>query len=120
VLLDENLAHPLRNCLGEHDAYTAAYAGFTGLKNGMLLDAAEEAGFDVLITCDQTLQYEQNLLGRKIALVCLSAISWTVVEPHVESILSAVDAALPGSFTQVECGNFSRKRKPEGPAPTTR
>ena len=57
VLLDENLAHSLRNHLGNHEAYTASYAGLAGLKNGRLLEAAEEAGFDILITGDQTLHY---------------------------------------------------------------
>jgi hypothetical protein len=118
VLLDENLAHSLRNHLGEHDAYTAAYAGFAGLKNGKLLDAAEEGGFDVLITGDKTLHHEQNMPGRRIALVCLSAISWPVIQPYLAMIVAAVDAASPGSFTKVECGAFNRRRpKAEGPSP---
>jgi hypothetical protein len=79
ILLDENIPHDLRAYLPH--AYTAAYAGFAGLKNGKLLDAAEAAGFDVLVTGDKTLPCEQNLTGRKIALVCLSAASWPVIEP---------------------------------------
>jgi hypothetical protein len=82
ILLDENIPHDLRAHLP--NSYTAAYAGFAGLKNGELLDAAEQAGFDVLITGDKTLPYEQNLTGRKIALVCLSAVSWPVIEPFCE------------------------------------
>jgi hypothetical protein len=108
VLLDENLPHSLRGHLGEHDVQTAAYAGFAGLKNGQLLAAAELAGFEVLITGDRTLHYEQNLSGRKLAILSLSAISWPVIEPHVEKIAAALDAAEAGSFTSVDCGIFKR------------
>jgi hypothetical protein len=54
---------------------TAAFAGFSGLKNGELLAAAEGAGFDIVVIGDKTLQFEQHITSRKIALVCLSAIS---------------------------------------------
>jgi hypothetical protein len=87
---------------------TAVYAGFAGYKNGALLDAAETGGFDVLVTGDGTLHYEQNIQRRKMALVSLSAISWPVIERHVEKIVAAIDAAGPGSFTRVDCGAFVR------------
>ena len=76
VLLDENLPHALRNSLPEYETVTAAYAGLAGYKNGELLKAATEAGFEVLVTGNQTLPYEQNLVGQKIAVVCLSANAW--------------------------------------------
>jgi len=102
-------------CENTCQTVTAAYAGFAGLKNGELLKAAADAGFDVLVTGDKTLQYEQNLSGGKIALVSLSANGWRIIEPHVAKILAAVDDAVPGSFVRVECGAFSRRRaKPEG------
>lgn len=117
ILLDENLPHTLRHHLGRHNTMTAAYAGLAGHKNGALLDAAEAGGFDVLVTGDGTLHYEQNMKRRKIALVSLSAISWPVIEPHVERIVAAVDTAGPGSFTRVDCGAFVRSggSKPGGP-----
>jgi hypothetical protein len=96
VLLDANVAHDLRPYLQHHDTFTAAYLGWAGLKNGELLDAAEWSGFDVLVTGDRTLHYEQNLSGRKIALVSLSAVSWPVIEPHVAKITTAVDCATTG------------------------
>lgn len=108
VLLDENMPHTLRRFLRQHDAFTAAYMGWSGLKNGRLLDAAEEAGFDVLLTRDQTLQYEQNLSGRKIAVVSLSAVSRPIVIPHAAKIAAAIDKATPGSFVRVDCGAFVR------------
>ena len=111
VLLDENLPHPLRHHLQQHETTTAAFAGFAGLKNGKLLDAAEDAGFQVLVTGDKTLHYEQNLLGRKIAVVSLSAVAWPVIEAHAAKIVAAVDQAKPGSFTRAECGVFVRRRR---------
>ena len=110
-LLDENLPHSLRGHLSNHLTSTAAYAGFAGLVNGRLLDAAERAGFEVLVTGDKTLQYEQNLGARKIALVSLSAISWPVIAPHVLKIARAVDNAQPGSFVRVNCGAFAKPRR---------
>jgi hypothetical protein len=115
ILLDENVPHDLRHHLGQHETMTVAYAGFAGYKNGQLLDAAEAAGFDVLVTGDRTLHYEQNLSGRAIALVSLSAISWPVIEPHVAKIIDAFNNAKPGSFTRVDVGRFRRpSRKPKG------
>jgi hypothetical protein len=64
--------------------------------------------FNVLVTGDKTLHQEQNMEGRKIALVLLSAVSWPVIEQHVHRIIEAVDKATPGSFTRVDCGVFVR------------
>lgn len=83
VLLDENLPHALRNYLPGHEAVTASYAGLAGYKNGALLRAANEAGFDVLVTADKTIPFEQNLAGQKLALVTLSANAWRIIRNHV-------------------------------------
>lgn len=118
VLLDENLPHSLREHLHGHHTFTAVYMGWAGLKNGHLLSAAEGDGFDVLVTGDRTLHQEQNLTGRKIALVSVSAVSWPIIEPHARTICDAVDGAKPGSITLVECGSFVRPRnRPKGPTP---
>jgi hypothetical protein len=74
VLLDENLDHALRKLLGPHDVVTVTYMGWAGLKNGELLQAAEDNAIDVLLTGDQTLTSEQSLTGRRLAIVALSAI----------------------------------------------
>jgi hypothetical protein len=63
VLLDENLRHRLRHRLGSHEAFTVSYMGWSGLKNGELLKAAEEGGFEVFITGDQTLFMNRILRG---------------------------------------------------------
>ncbi|MFP5234528.1 MAG: DUF5615 family PIN-like protein [Acidobacteriota bacterium] len=69
VLLDENLDHNLRNLLAPHEIATVAFMGWTGLKNGELLERAEAHDIDVLLTGDTTLHLEQNLRGRRIAVV---------------------------------------------------
>ena len=71
VLLDECVDERLRPLFPGHDCQTARFATLAGLKNGLLLEAAEEAGFDVLITVDQNIPAQQNLGGRRIALVIL-------------------------------------------------
>ena len=117
VLLDENIPHDLLPFLAHHQTFTVAYLGWARLKNGRLLDAVESGGFDVLVTGDGTLQHEQNLSRRRIAIVSLSAVSWAVIETHVRKVLLAVKEANPGSFVRVECGVFSRRqyKPPEKP-----
>jgi len=69
ILIDECIDERLRDSFSGHDCQTARYAGFAGLKNGELLDAVESAHFDVLLTVDRGLEYQQNLTGRKIAII---------------------------------------------------
>ncbi len=110
VLLDENLDHRLRLSLGEHEVFTTSYKGWAGLKNGRLLTAAEDDGFDVLLTGDQSLYKEQNLTGRRLALVVMSSVEWRIVKDHLPAIVAAIDSATPGSFQPVDCGIFSRRK----------
>lgn len=110
VLLDENLDHRLRKHLGSHEVFTASFRGWDGLKNGRLLEAAEAEAFEVLVTGDQTLSYEQNLTGRRQAIVALSSIEWRIIRDYLPEIVQAIDNALPGSFQAVKCGTFSRTR----------
>jgi hypothetical protein len=104
VLLDENLDHRLRKHLGSHEVFTASYMGWDGFKNGQLLRAAEDDGFAILVTGDQTLGYEQNLTGRRLAIVALSSVEWRIMQSYLPEIVDAIDGATPGSFRMVECG----------------
>jgi hypothetical protein len=113
VLLDENLDHRLRNHLGAHEVFTASYMEWDGLKNGNLIQAAEGDGFEVLLTGDQTLCFEQNLSQRRLAIVAMSSVEWRIVKNHLEPIIRAIDNATPGSFPAVDCGTFSRKTAPD-------
>jgi hypothetical protein len=67
-----------------------------------LLAEAEGAGFDVLLTADQNMRYQQNLTGRRIALVVLSTPQWPHVRLHLDIIAAAVNAATPGSYAEVD------------------
>ncbi len=109
VLLDENLPHRLKNHLGSHEAFTVRYQGWSGLENGELLRTAENDGFEVFLTGDQTMSYEQNLTGRQIAVVVLSAIEWHIIRHSLLTIQTAIDAAAPGSHQAIDCGVFIRK-----------
>ena len=80
----------------------ARQIGWHELENGELLREAEDAGYDLLLTSDKNIRYQQNLSGRKIAIVVLGNQQWPDVKFHLERILEAVNAANPGSYTEVE------------------
>jgi hypothetical protein len=111
-LLDEDLAHKLRQALIGHEVVTAQYMGWGGLRNGDLIAVAEAAGIEVLVTGDRNIEYQQNVAGRRIAIIILSAHNWPIIRNYLPKIKAAVDSAVPGSFRFVECGTFSRSRQP--------
>lgn len=111
VLLDEHLDHGLRRLLSPHEAFTVSCMGWAGLENGQLLRVAEEAGMDVLLTGDQTLHLEQHLVGRRLAVVALSAIQLPLLRDCVPAIMAAIERSTPGSFELVACGSFSRRAR---------
>src|SRR5437870_7987741 len=102
VLFDQGTPVPIRPFLKEHTVQTTAQRGWHKLKNGELLKAAEDAGFDVLVMPDKKIRYQQNLTVRTIALVVLGNPQWPIVSLHVEQVVTAVNAARPGSYTEVE------------------
>lgn len=108
VLLDENLPQKLRLLLPGHAVATTAYQGWAGVSNGELLAAAENAGFDVLITADQGLNYQQNLKGLKLAVVVLSTNKNSQLIQGTPLIAAAIDSAQPGSFTFLDLGSEPR------------
>jgi hypothetical protein len=81
---------------------TTLQEGWDTLENGELLRVAEDAGFDVLVTTDNNLSYQQNLKGRKIAIVVISRNRWRLVQRMIRKIVAAVNAAEPGSYTLIE------------------
>lgn len=98
VLFDKNVPYPLLRFLAEHDVRTAEELGWSRLVNGDLLRAAEDAGFGIMVTTDQSLEYQQNLKGRKLALVVLNTNHIRVLERHPELLVAAVDAAQEGGY----------------------
>jgi hypothetical protein len=102
VLFDQATPVPLRQRLTGHVVRTATQERWDKLRNGELLSAAEEGGFDVLLTTDKNMRHQQNLLGRRIAIVVLGKGLWPLIKPHVEKVVAAVNDATPGSYTEVD------------------
>jgi hypothetical protein len=102
VLFDQAVPVPIRLHLPGHEVRTAAQQGWDTLKNGDLLTAAEEAGFEVLVTTDKNIRFQQNLSRRQIAIVVLGQQQWPRIRPHVRLVGRALNAATPGSYLQVE------------------
>jgi glutamate racemase len=101
ILFDQGTPVPLRGHISNHHVTTAYELGWATLKNGELLAAAESHGFDVLMTTDTNLQYQQNLTQRKIAIVVLSTTSWPRIQKSIKAILTAIDLATPNSYQNV-------------------
>jgi hypothetical protein len=108
VLLDEDLAHALRHALIGHQVFTVSYLGWNGIENGALITRAEAEGFEVFVTGDRNLSYQQNFEGRRIAMVVLTAHNWPIIRNHLAAISAAVDRATEGSYELVNCGEFRR------------
>jgi hypothetical protein len=102
ILLDNNVPRGLARALTGHTVTEGRERGWATLMNGDLLAAAEEAGFEVLVTSDKSIRYQQNLAGRKMAIVALGKGRWTLIKPHLAQIVAAVNAARPASFIEVE------------------
>jgi hypothetical protein len=102
VLFDHGAPAPLRLHLIGHTVSKARDEGWDTLSNGDLLKAAERAGFDVLVTTDKNIRYQQNLSERKIAIVVLSNPQWPVARRFVSRIVAAVNEAHSGSYSVVD------------------
>ena len=92
VLLDESVPVDLRYEFTGHDVYTARYMGWTSIVNSELLALARKDGFEVLVTCDQNMRYEQNIMAQDVSIVVLKAVSNRIrhllpLMPHVHVIL---------------------------------
>jgi hypothetical protein len=102
VLFDQSTPVPIRSFLKGHTVETAWQRGWDKLKNGDLLKAAEEAGFELLVTPDKNIRYQQNLKNYTIAIVVLGNPQWPVLRHDVDRIVAAVNAAKPGTYCEVE------------------
>ncbi|MDQ2777519.1 MAG: hypothetical protein M3Y57_21780 [Acidobacteriota bacterium] len=101
ILFDHVTPAGIARFLSGHTVTKAKERGWDTLTNGKLLAEAEQAGFDVLLTADKNMRYQQNLTGRRIAIVVLSTPQWPVVRVQIERIAAAVNAATSGSYAEV-------------------
>lgn len=105
VLFDNGTPRGVAAALPEHVVVEARTHGWDTLRNGELLDAAERAGYDVFVTTDRNIQYQQNLPGRRIAIVELGVGRWRLIKNKLVEIAAVVSAAAPGSFNEVDIPN---------------
>lgn len=101
ILFDQGTPAPLRCHLDGHVVVTAAERGQSDLDKRDLIDSAEQAGYDVLITSYQNLRYQQNLARRRLAVVVLLSTAWPRVQLRVEDIRTALDQIGPGELREV-------------------
>ena len=101
ILFDHGTPVPLRRELAGHEIATAYEMGWATLNNGSLL-AVAEAAFAALITTDQNLRYQQNLAGRKLAILVLPTTSWPKIQQHTHQIAAAVAVLKPGDFVELK------------------
>jgi predicted nuclease of predicted toxin-antitoxin system len=102
ILFDANTPAPLARFLRGHEVVRADELGWQGMDNRTLLDAAEQAGFDLLLTCDQNVRYQQNFTSRKLAVVILSSNHWPTLRRIAARITRAVDFVQTGQIVKVD------------------
>ena len=101
ILFDQGTPVPLRRYLGGHTVVTVFEQGWSTLANGKLLAVAEQAGFEVFITTDQNLKYQQQLSGRKLAILVLGSTSWPRIQSHLEAIRLEVELLTQGAYQEI-------------------
>ena len=103
LLLDECIPRKLKKYLRPHECKSVPEAGFAGKKNGVLLTLAEAAGFDVLVTIDEGIEYEQNHANRAMAIIIIRAKSNRLadISPSTPSCLRALKTIAAGQIVRV-------------------
>jgi hypothetical protein len=102
ILFDNGTPWPIAKRLAGHEVTFARRIGWHELKNGELIQQAEDAGYDLLISTDKNIRYQQNLGGRKIALIVLGNSQWPQVQLRLDEIAAAVESCAPGEYIEVE------------------
>jgi len=101
LLFDQGTPVPLGRHLADHSVATVADRGWSELDNGDLLDKAEKDGYEVLITTDQNMRHQQNLSGRRLAIVVLLSTAWPDVRLRIEEIRASLIDIRPGDVREV-------------------
>jgi hypothetical protein len=102
ILFDQGVPRGLAASLRNHDVTEARKLKWERISNGALLKLAEDAGFNLLLTTDKNVRYQQNLADRQISIVVLGQSPWWLVRQHLDAIVAAVNAATPGSYAEVD------------------
>lgn len=102
ILFDQGTPIAIRRALAGHTVKTAREMGWSKMINGELLQAAESAGFEVFLTTDKSLPYQQNFKIRRLAAVVLSQNRWKAVKQAIPRIVTAIESAEPGTCVVVD------------------
>jgi hypothetical protein len=102
ILFDVGTPAPLARYLRGHEVVRTGKLGWEKLKNGRLLDACESQEFDLLLTCDQSIPYQQNFTGRKLAVVVLNSNNWPLIKPVAARIATQVDFVQRGQIMFID------------------
>lgn len=101
ILFDQGTPAPLRRYLEDHHIHTAAEQGWSDLDNGYLLDEAEREDYQVLITTDQNMRYQQNLSRRRLSIIVLLSTAWPKIRLRTAEIREALDEIRPGELKEI-------------------
>jgi hypothetical protein len=102
ILFDNGTPKPIARSLSSHQVTFARKIGWHELENGELIQRAEDAGYELLLSTDKNIRYQQNLAGRKIAIVVLGNSQWPMVKLHLDKVSAAVDSCTSGGYFEVE------------------
>lgn len=102
ILFDHGTPRGIARSLSEHTVKEARALGWDRLTNGELLQAAVTAGFDILLTTDKNIRYQQNLQRYRIAIVVLRKARWRLIKLVLADVVAAINAAQPGTYTEVD------------------
>src|SRR6266403_4399637 len=117
IVFDQNVPRALRNLLPGHDVRTAAEMGWSTLLNGDLVDAADTAGFEAIITADRNFRSQVDISSRGLAVIILSTNHWPTLQRGGAAILRALQRARPGLYQDAAVGQFGRGRSASPPKP---
>ena len=101
ILFDNGTPRQLRRRLFGHEVETAQERGWDRLRNGDLLDRAEEAAFLVLVTTDQSIRHQQDIANRQVAVVVLMNTAWSRIAQRTETVREALADIQPGEVREV-------------------
>ena len=101
VLFDQGTPAPLRKHLVSHQVTTAYELGWQMLTNGDLLNQAQSNHFEVFVTTDKNLKYQQNLTDRLIAVVVLTSTSWPRIQKVLPEIVTVIDNMKPNGYVEI-------------------
>jgi hypothetical protein len=111
VLFDKNVPYSLRPYLSDYQVQTAEDEGWGQISNGELISSAEKEGYQIILTCDQNIQYQQNLTRCQISMVVLGSNIWPSIRPKIAEVVAALKRASPGSFEFIEIAPPPKRRR---------